>query len=73
MQAEMEAMQAENHSEKITANSERVYKVSRDDLPVSCPTPDMTLWDSHPRVYLPLEDNGRATCPYCSAEFILED
>ncbi len=66
-------MQAENQSERVTANSELVYRVSRKDLPISCPTPDMTLWNSHPRVYLPLEDNGRAICPYCSAEFILED
>lgn len=66
-------MQAEDPSGRVTANSEKLYKVTRGDLPVSCPTPEMTLWNSHPRVYLPLADNGRATCPYCSAEFILED
>lgn len=66
-------MQAKDTQEKVTANSEQVYEVSREDLPVSCPTPDMTLWDSHPRVYLPLEEQGRARCPYCSAEFVLKD
>lgn len=66
-------MQAKDTEQLVTANSESVYKVSRADLPVSCPTPEMTLWNSHPRVYLPLEEKGRATCPYCSAEFVLED
>jgi len=55
------------------ANTERVYRVRRSDLPLSCPTPDMALWNSHPRVYLPIEKTGRARCPYCGAEYILED
>ncbi|MBK6726208.1 MAG: zinc-finger domain-containing protein [Xanthomonadales bacterium] len=50
-----------------TANSERVYAVKRADLPVSCPAPDMLLWNSHPRVYLPLEDQPEARCMYCGA------
>ena len=66
-------MQAEEKNQPVTANSERVYEVTREDLPVSCPTPEMTLWNSHPRVYLPLEEKGRARCPYCSAEFVLTD
>lgn len=67
-------MQAKDYSERETANSEQHYVVSRADLPLSCPTPEMTLWNSHPRVYLPIEDNGgRAICPYCSAEFVLKD
>lgn len=57
----------------IPANAERVYTVTRDDLPLACPTPEMTLWNSHPRVYLPIEKTGRALCPYCGAEFRLED
>jgi uncharacterized Zn-finger protein len=53
------------------ANTESVYQVSRDDLPLSCPTPQQKLWDSHPRVYLPIEETGEATCPYCSARYQL--
>ena len=41
------------------------------DLPLSCPMPSMSLWNSHPRVYLPIEATGWAKCPYCSAEFVL--
>lgn len=55
------------------ANTERLYRVKRSDLPLSCPTPDMALWNSHPRVYLPIEKTGRAKCPYCGADYILED
>lgn len=62
-----------NETEKRTANAERVHHVKRSDLPLGCPTPDMTLWDSHPRVYLPIEKTGRALCPYCGTQFILED
>lgn len=54
-------------------NAEKIYKVSRADLPLSCPLPSMSLWNSHPKVYLPIEDqDGRAQCPYCSARFELE-
>ncbi len=55
------------------ANTKNEYRVGRSDLPLSCPTPDMALWNSHPRVYLPIEKTGRAKCPYCGADFILED
>ena len=55
------------------ANAEREYHVKRSDLPLSCPTPDMALWNSHPRVYLPIEKTGRAQCPYCGALYILDD
>lgn len=43
------------------------------DLPLSCPMPTMVLWNAHPRVYLPIEPTGEATCPYCGAQYILED
>jgi uncharacterized Zn-finger protein len=33
----------------------------------------MALWCSHPRVFLPLEETGKARCPYCGAEFVLVD
>ena len=56
-----------------SANTERQYTVKREDLPLSCPTPDMALWNSHPRVYLPIEMTGEAKCPYCGADFRLAD
>lgn len=53
------------------ACAKRRYEVTLADLPVSCPTKDMRLWDGHPRVYLPIEETGLAVCPYCDAEFVL--
>lgn len=55
----------------LPANSARTYEVEPSDLPLSCPMPQMSLWNSHPRVYLPIEDTGSAKCPYCGAEFTL--
>lgn len=57
----------------IEASAARHYEVTRADLPLSCPTPAMKLWNSHPRVYLPIEATGRAQCPYCSAAYTLLD
>jgi uncharacterized Zn-finger protein len=36
--------------------------------------PGMSLWNSHPKVYLPIEgDGGCAKCPYCGADYVLVD
>ncbi|MFU8877197.1 MAG: zinc-finger domain-containing protein [Wenzhouxiangellaceae bacterium] len=63
----------ESASPKRPANTERKYTIRRSELPLSCPTPEMELWNSHPRVYLPIEATGHALCPYCGARFELED
>lgn len=56
------------------ANAERRYEVRRADLPLSCPLPSMALWNSHPRVYLPIADEGgHSACPYCGAQYVLVD
>jgi uncharacterized Zn-finger protein len=57
----------------VPANAQQHYDVRRADLPLSCPTPAMTLWNSHPRVYLPIEKTGTARCPYCGTEYVLLD
>jgi uncharacterized Zn-finger protein len=59
-------------TEPQPANTERRYTVKRSELPLACPTPEMALWNSHPRVYLPIEATGSAKCPYCGAVFVLE-
>jgi uncharacterized Zn-finger protein len=56
----------------IQPNAQNRYTVGTADLPLSCPMPSMYLWNSHPRVYLPIETTGWAKCPYCSAEYTLE-
>jgi uncharacterized Zn-finger protein len=59
-------------SKEIPPNTLNRYEVTRADLPVHCPLPGMSLWNSHPRVYLPLEENGEARCPYCGAMYVLK-
>jgi len=58
--------------EKIQGCTQNRYEITHRDLPLSCPSKDMRLWDAHPRVYLPIEETGKATCPYCDAEYILK-
>ena len=53
------------------ACTKRRYEITEADLPLSCPPRDMRVWDAHPRVYLPIEEEGRVECPYCDAEYIL--
>jgi uncharacterized Zn-finger protein len=55
----------------IQPNAENHYAVTAADLPLSCPMPGMYLWNSHPKVYLAIEDEGRAKCPYCGANYTL--
>ena len=56
------------------ANAAQRYEVRRADLPLSCPLPSMALWNSHPRVYLPIEEEGGTSqCPYCGSTFALVD
>ena len=53
------------------ACSQKKYTVHQKDLPLSCPTNEMLLWNAHPKVYLPIEKTGQETCPYCGSKFIL--
>jgi uncharacterized Zn-finger protein len=67
-----------NAEEQTTAeqnipDQQQIYKINQQQLPLHCPLPDMSLWNSHPRVYLPIEETGRATCPYCGSEYVLDD
>lgn len=54
------------------ANTEVRLEVTRKDLPLHCPMPDMSAWNSHPRVFLPIEDSGEERCPYCGTLYILK-
>jgi uncharacterized Zn-finger protein len=57
----------------VQPNAENSYEVQRSDLPLSCPMPGMYLWNSHPKVYLAVENTGKAKCPYCGADYHLVD
>jgi len=57
----------------IPANAQHNYGVRPMDLPLSCPMPGMYLWNSHPKVFLPIEATGEAKCPYCGAQYHMTD
>jgi len=57
----------------IPANAQHKYGVRHKDLPLSCPMPGMYLWNSHPKVFLPIEETGEAKCPYCGAQYHMTD
>jgi uncharacterized Zn-finger protein len=56
---------------EIPANAENRYQVTERDLPLSCPMPGMSKWNSHPRVFLPIAETGEEQCPYCGAVYVL--
>lgn len=49
-----------------------IITVTEADLPLYCPGPKAPLWSMHPRVYIEIEKEGVALCPYCSASYQLE-
>jgi len=59
------------NQEPVTPNDKTEYSVTKADLPLHCPTPEMSKWNSHPRVFIPIEDTGEARCPYCGAMYKL--
>lgn len=53
-------------------NRERLIEVTAADLPLHCPMPAMLVWNSHPRVFLPIEASGDELCPYCGTRYRLK-
>lgn len=63
---------AAHQNDYSTPNAKSSVEVKASDLPIHCPTEDSSLWNSHPRVYIPVEENGgEAKCPYCGTTFKL--
>jgi uncharacterized Zn-finger protein len=50
----------------------RLVEVGSGDLPLHCPMPGQSTWNSHPRVFLPIEDKGEVLCPYCGTLYRLK-
>ncbi len=53
------------------SNKQKQVEVTAADMPLHCPLASQKLWDSHPRVFLPIGDDGAALCPYCGTRYIL--
>ncbi|MCC3751620.1 MAG: zinc-finger domain-containing protein [Halorhodospira halophila] len=65
--------QTHDRTDLVQPNAANRYEVTARDLPVCCPLPGMYLWNSHPRVYLPVHETGSMICPYCGATYVLKD
>jgi uncharacterized Zn-finger protein len=73
MTAMKDANMGADERDLIPASTAKLYEITTKDLPLSCPSPDMIVWNAHPRGYLPIEKTGKAICPYCSATYVLTD
>ena len=63
---------ASEQSAYTTPNAKTAVEVKAADLPIHCPQAGASLWNSHPRVYIPVQENGgEAKCPYCGTMFKL--
>ncbi|MDT8450874.1 MAG: hypothetical protein RQ847_11960 [Wenzhouxiangellaceae bacterium] len=51
---------------------EQVREVGWDELPLSCPTAEMEIWNAHPREYLPIHRTGREQCEWCGTVYVLK-
>lgn len=51
---------------------QRVIEIDAADLPLHCPTREVALWCSHPRVFLDIAATGHVMCPYCGTQYRLK-
>ncbi len=51
--------------------NQKFVEVTAADLPLHCPLASQKLWNTHPRVFLPIEMTKQARCPYCGTLYQL--
>ncbi len=51
--------------------NQRIIEVTAKDLPLTCPMPDMALWNAHPKVVIGFSKGNEARCPYCGTLYRL--
>jgi uncharacterized Zn-finger protein len=54
------------------AEQTKEIEITAKDLPLHCPTKEVALWCSHPRVFLDIAASGHAMCPYCGTQYKLK-
>jgi uncharacterized Zn-finger protein len=45
--------------------------ITVENLPLTCPMSQVSLWDAHPKVTLAFDEHNLASCPYCGARYKL--
>lgn len=53
------------------SNQSDVTLISKKDLPAHCPPKNSSKWNMHPKVFLPFDEFGNASCPYCGSLYKL--
>lgn len=67
LSTEWQNMQDEGHRVRVEV------QIPKSAEPLCCPLPNMAVWNLHPRVYLALDANNEAMCPYCSTHYVTVD
>lgn len=49
----------------------KLVEVTGADLPLHCPLPSQKLWNTHPRVFMPIDVLKECRCPYCGTLYRL--
>lgn len=57
----------------MSESKSNIIEVSAKDLPLHCPTAEVALWSSHPRVFLDIVETGQVSCPYCGTKYKLKE
>ncbi len=65
--------QKEKNAGSVAASNIQNFKVFKKDLPLHCPMDNMTLWNLHPKVYLPIDESGEERCPYCGTLYSMKE
>jgi uncharacterized Zn-finger protein len=56
----------------VKGSTTEYTEVTAKDLPLHCPTKEVALWASHPRVFLDIAKTGQVACPYCGTKYKLK-
>jgi len=58
-------------SQEKPIQKKAAYQVAKHET-LTCPLPDKSQWNWHPKIYLPIEKTGHIKCPYCNTEYYWE-
>ena len=54
-----------------TELNQKFVEIQASDLPLHCPLPSQKLWNTHPRVFMPIDRLKECRCPYCGTLYRL--
>jgi len=57
----------------LIKKTRKTILIKKNELPAFCPPKNNDSWAMHPRVFIDLEQNKEANCPYCGASYAIID